>query len=163
MATFNGTEGNARAGSAALMRHAELGAQVPDGRSACRAGRGERRRAERGVDCKDRRRPAAGALHRIARRRPAPRAYQAVALLRLGAAAGGCAAVLVLVADDLLLGAAQVLLGHRRQVFGAGELAVAVLVRRLEVLREIWILLRFDPRQVAVIVPVKLAVCGIIR
>src|SRR3954470_23529191 len=78
-------------------------------------------------------------------------------LLGRGAAGAGVALVLVPVHGvlDLALRGLRVLLGHRRQVLGARELAVAVLVGLLEVLRETGIARRLDARQIAVVVLVE--------
>src|SRR5205814_5551859 len=69
----------------------------------------------------------------------------------------------LVIARDLLLGLVQIFFGHRRQVFGAGEFPVAVLVGLLEVLRELRVLRGFGARQVPVMVLVQGVEARIVR
>src|SRR3954470_21585583 len=85
-------------------------------------------------------------------------------LLGRGAAAAGVALVLVPVHGvlDLALRGLRVLLGHRRQVFGARELAVAVLVGFLKVFGERRVALGLGAGDVAVLVLVERVEAGVI-
>src|SRR5690349_14545920 len=95
-----------------------------------------------------------------------PRISSRCAADLLGRAAAGAGVALVLVAVhgvlDLVLGGAQVLLGHRLQVLGARELAVAVLVGFLELLGKRRVAFRLGARDVAVLVLVERVEAGVI-